>query len=280
LLLGGVMAVSTGALLIRYADPAPPMAKAAWRCGLAAIFLILLGRRSALQPLARLPRKQLRRLVVAGFFLALHFATWILSFSYTSVASSLFLVTTAPIWTALLAPLFIGERTTRAQWMGSIICLAGAGVLGWGEISVGADALLGDLLAVVGALSFAVFLILGRELQKQVPGMSYLIATYSSAALFLVVGCLTLGYPLAGYPTPTYGWLLLLALVPQMLGHSAYNLSLRYFSAATVSIALAGEPVIGTLLAWMFLHESMPPTTMVGGAIMLAGIFLATARSK
>ncbi len=273
------MAVSTGALFVRFADPAPPMAKAAWRCGLAAIFLLLIGRRSALRPLGKLPRKQQWRLALAGLFLALHFATWILSLSYTSVASSLFLFTTAPIWTAILGAAFFGQRATRNEWLGSVVCLTGAGVLGWGELAVGSDALLGDALALAGAITFAVFLILGRELQKQVPGMSYLIATYGSAALFLIGGCLILGYPLAGYPTPTYGWLLLLAVVPQMLGHSAYNLSLRHFSAATVSITLAGEPVIGTLLAWVFLAEALTAATLVGGSILLAGIFLATARN-
>ena len=273
------MAVSTGALFVRYADAAPPMAKAAWRCGLAAIFLLILGRRAALRPLAQLRGKQQRNLVLAGFFLALHFGTWIQSLSYTSVASSLFLFSTAPIWTALLAPLFIKERTTKAQWIGSVLCLIGAGVLSSGELSVGGTALLGNALALAGAITFAIYLILGRDLQTQIPGLSYLIATYGSAALFLVLGCLAFSYPLAGYPTPTYGWLVLLAVVPQMFGHSAYNLSLRHFSAATVSITLAGEPVLGSLLAWIFLAEALTTTTLIGGAILLSGIYWATARS-
>ncbi|NQU47672.1 MAG: DMT family transporter [Planctomycetes bacterium] len=278
LLLCGAMAVSTGALFIRFSDPAPPMAKAAWRCGLAAIFLLMIGRRRALRPLVKLPRRQQRRLVLAGFFLAVHFATWILSLSHTSVASSLFLVNTVPIWTALIAPFVIAEATRRNQWIGSLICMFGTGILGWGEFSLSDNALFGDLLALAGAISLAMFLILGRELQKAIPGLSYLIATYGSAALFLIAGCLLLNYPLAGYPTPTYFWLFLLALIPQMLGHSAYNISLRHFSAATVSIALVGEPVMGTFLAWLFLSEMLTATTLIGGGILLVGIIVATAK--
>lgn len=279
MLLCGAVAVSTGALFIRYADAAPPMAKAAWRCALAAIFLLLLGRRKVVQPLARLSSKQRWRLLLAGFFLALHFATWIQSLSLTSVASSLFLVNTVPIWTAMLAPIFISERTTRAQWIGATTCLVGAAVLGWGEISVGGTALVGDALAIAGAICWAGFFILGRDLQKQVSGYCFLFTTYASAALFLIAGCLLLQLPMAGYPPATYGWLLLLALVPQMIGHSAYNLSLRHFPAATVSITVTAEPVLGTLLAWIFLAETLAAPTLLGGAILLGGIYLATARS-
>ncbi|MAW60944.1 MAG: hypothetical protein CMJ94_08925 [Planctomycetes bacterium] len=281
LLFAAVLAVSTGALFVRLADPAPAMAKAAWRCTIAALVLLAVGHQATARAWAEASPRTRRQLILAGFVLAVHFGTWILSLSYTTVTSTMVLGSTAPAWTALLAPRLIGERTTRAQWQGILLCGVGIALLAfWPDASPGGDSagptasqpLLGNLLALAGAISFSLFLIVGRTAQRSVPALPYLGIAYAGAAVFLILGCLLLGLPLTGFDARTYGWLLALALVPQLIGHSGYNLALRFFSAATVSILLIGEPIFGTVLAWLFLAE--PPTTgeLLGGVFLLLGI--------
>lgn len=280
LLLVAVLAVSTGALFVRLAEPAPAMTKAAWRCTIAALVLLAIGREATARAWAQASPVTRRQLILAGFILAVHFATWILSLSYTTVTSTMVLGSTAPAWTALLAPRLIGERTSRAQWQGIALCAIGIGILAaWPDATgasssarIASNPLLGNLLALAGAISFSLFLIVGRTAQRRVAGLPYLGVTYASAAVFLILGCLVLRLPLAGFEASTYGWLIALALVPQLIGHSGYNLALRFFSAATVSILLIGEPIIGTFLAWLFLAE--PPTAgeILGGVFLLLGI--------
>lgn len=279
LLLTAVLAVSTGALFVRLAEPAPAMAKAAWRCSIAALVLLIVGRQATARAWADATPRTRRQVVLAGFVLAVHFSTWILSLSYTTVTSTMVLGSTAPAWTALLAPHLIGERTTRAQWQGILLCAVGIALLallpgdGVEESSETArQPWIGNLLALGGAISFSLFLIVGRTAQKRVAALPYLAVAYSSAALFLILGCLLLGLPLTGFPAETYGWLLALALIPQLIGHSGYNLALRFFSAATVSILLIGEPIVGTFLAWIFLAEPPTQSEILGGVFLLLGI--------
>lgn len=276
-LIGAVFAVSTGALFARLADPAPALAKAAWRCTLAAGVLFALGGRSTLRTLAATAPADRRRLAWAGLLLAIHFGTWILSLDYTTVTSSLVLFTTAPVWTALLAPWLLGEATSRRQWQGIALCSVGITVLaGFGAPGSGAEAtasapMLGNALALAGAISFSLFLIIGRGLQRRMPALPYLTGAYGGAALALIAGCLVLGLPLTGYDGDTWLWLVLLALVPQLIGHSGYNLALRHLAAATVSIMLVGEPIFGSLLAWLVLGEAPGAAEIAGGVLLLAG---------
>lgn len=279
LLMVAVLAVSTGAIFVRLAEPAPAMAKAAWRCTIAALVLLLVGRQATARAWAAASSRTRQLLVLAGFVLAVHFATWILSLSYTTVTSTMVLGSTAPAWTALLAPRLIGERTTRAQWQGILLCAVGIGLLAfWPDAAHDATResaslpWLGNLLALGGAISFSLFLIVGRTAQRSVPALPYLAIAYASAAIFLIVGCLLLGLPLTGFPAETYTWLLALALIPQLIGHSGYNLALRFFSAATVSVLLIGEPIVGTFLAWIFLAEPPTQAEILGGVFLLLGI--------
>lgn len=281
-LLSAVIAVSTGALFVRLAEPAPALAKAAWRCSLATLVLLAIGRSSTLRAWAAAARGDRWRLIGAGALLALHFGTWVLSLSYTTVTSSMVLVSTVPAWTAVLAPWFGQERTSKRQWQGIGLCAIGIGVLAfWPEAdsaarpAIATNPLLGSLLALTGAISFAMFLILGRDVQRRVPSLVYLSGTYGSAAVFLLLACLISSTHLVGFPTATYGWLIALALVPQLIGHTGYNLALRFFTAATVSILLVGEPIFGSLFAWLILAEPPGAGELVGGAFLLVGILRA-----
>jgi drug/metabolite transporter (DMT)-like permease len=280
-LAAAVIAVSTGAVFVRLAA-APPLAVASFRCLFATAILAALGWRACREEWSRLSRRELYIAVATGFALALHFASWISSLSYTSVASSLVLVNTTPLWVALLSPLIVRERASTGTWLGLSLSLAGCLVIGLADLdaSEGAlewtgSALWGDLLAVVGAWTAALYMLAGRRLRKSLSLVPYVTLCYGTACGFLLAFALAAGVPLAGHGLESYGWMLALAVVPQLIGHSSYNYALRYVSAASTSIVSLGESVGAVLLAWAVLAEVPSVLQLAGGVAVLAGVVLA-----
>ncbi len=269
-----IAAVSTGAVFVRLAD-APPLVVAFWRCALATAVLVLLFGRGCLAEWRRLTRTDAWLVAGTGFALALHFAAWISSLSYTSVASSIVIVNTTPLWVALATPLVTSDRVRRLTWVAIGVALAGCAVIGAGDFELRGQALLGDGLALFGAWMSALYMLSGRRLRQKLSLGPYVIACYGVAALFLFLFTGVSGDPVLGYGAATYGWLGCLALVPQLIGHSSYNYALKYVSAALTSIATLGESVGATLLAWWFLGEVPPPQAVVGGVAVLAGMLIA-----
>lgn len=292
----GIAAVSTASLFIRFAQEyAPSITIAAFRMGLAALLLFPYTIVKHKNELRALSRKDLGFALLAGFLLAVHFATWITSLEYTSVASSVVLVTTTPLWVALLAPVFLGEKTARLAVMGMIVALlggviiAGSDVCSWmpGGITChfqdglsGSQSLLGDLLAVLGAISGAAYFMIGRHLRRKISLTPYIFLVFSASALFLVISMFFMEGAPAVYPTRVYGWLILLAVVPQLLGHTIFNWSLKYLPAGYVSVNLLGEPIGSTILAYFFLNEKPPAVKIIGAILILAGIGLASFHQK
>jgi drug/metabolite transporter (DMT)-like permease len=209
----------------------------------------------------------------------------------TSVASSVVLVTTTPLWVALFAPLVLREPFSRRILLGMLVALAGGVIVGLSEncvLSTGgvACASFGDLLeggafpgnflALVGAWTAAFYIMAGRRMRSSLSLVGYTFVVYGSAAVVLLLMVLVSGQSLVGYPAETYGIFLLLALVPQLLGHSSFNWALRYLPAAFVSVALLGEPVGAILLTMLFLGEIPALLELVGGVLILGGIFIAS----
>jgi drug/metabolite transporter (DMT)-like permease len=288
----GVLAVSTASIFIRYAQEyTPSLVIAAWRLTLATILLSPFALTRRHSELRSLTRRELGLAILSGFFLALHFATWISSLAFTTVASSVVLVDTAPLWVALLAPIVLGERISRSVKIGMWLAFAG-GVLvalsdactwtgsslacpSMGEFVRG-QAIIGDLLALAGALAAAAYLVIGRSVRSRVSVLSYIFVVYGISAVVLIVLMVVSHQPAFGYPPVAYLWFLALALIPQLLGHTSYNWALGYLPAAYVSIALLGEPIGSTLLAMIFLGEVPTGLKVIGGAVILAGIYLAS----
>ena len=284
-LLAGILAVSTASIFIRYAQPAASsLTIAAGRLVFATLALApfaLVRHRAAL---ARLTARELRLAALAGLFLAAHFALWVASLEHTTVASSVVLVTTTPLWVGLLSPLFLREPLTRRLALGIVLALAGGVIVGLGggggthAATGGAGpggALLGDLMALSGAWMMAGYLMAGRRLRARLTLVPYVFVVYGMAAVLLTVAMAATGRSLFGLAPATYLWLTLLALVPQLLGHSSFNWALRYLPASFVAIALLGEPVGSGVLAYGLLHE-VPTTLELGGAgLILAGIAVA-----
>ena len=273
----GVISVSFAAIFIRLAE-APPLVIAAYRLCLASLVVAPMAWIRSRQELRGLSRKDVLLALLSGAFLALHFGLWIASLSYTSVASSVVLVTANPIFVAIASYLLFRERLGRQAILGIVVCLGGAVLIGYGNWRLGPQPLLGGVLALLGALAVAGYLLIGRRLRQNVGILSYTALTYSSAAVLLLVAALAFGYPLFGYSSTTYLMLVLLAVVPQLIGHTSLNWSLRFVSATLVTIAVLGEPVLATALAFTILDEVPTVTEVIGGVLILSGIFLAFRR--
>lgn len=272
----GVLAASFSAILIRWAQAeAPSLVIAAGRTGLATLILLPLAltrRRTELKGLSLSGR---RWAVLAGLMLALHFAGWITSLEYTSVTSSTVLFATAPFWVALVAPWLLNEPLTRPVLAGIGLALLGTVIIALGSGSAGGQSLLGNGLALLGAITYAAYFIIGRRLRPSLSLLSYTTLVYGSAALFLLLVTWIAGYSLAGYSLNTYLLIVLMALFPQLLGHSSYNYALGYLPAVYVSIASIAEPIGATILALILLQELPGRLTLFGSVFVLAGVLVA-----
>jgi drug/metabolite transporter (DMT)-like permease len=237
-----------------------------------------------------LTRREWILALLSGVFLALHFAVWITSLQYTSVASSVVLVTTTPLWVALFSPLVLRERLGAAAFAGLALALTGGAVVGlsdacsWQAGTVycpplrtffGGTAFLGDFLALAGAWMAAGYMLVGRKLRAKMDLIPYIFVVYGMSAVVLIVIMLGMGESPFGFSPQAYLWFTLLALVPQLLGHSIFNWSLKYIPASLVSVTLLGEPVGSTVLAYFILQEQPGWVKIGGGALILAGIWLA-----
>ena len=270
----GVVAASFSPILIRYADGAEPLAISFWRCAAGAALLLPWAGRG----LGSLSSRHKKLCAISGAFLAVHFATWITSLELTSVASSVLLVSTTPVFIALVAPWIVGERLTKLGWLG--IALAFGGTIAIAGLDFGGASLPGNALALAGGATVAGYMLAGRVARRDLPILSYAVATYGVAALLLAVVCVAGGVPLWGYPGGT--WLAIAGIVagPQLLGHTVLNLVLSKIDATTVSVSLMAEPIIATALAtWLF---SEIPTLVFypGGLAILAGIYIVSTNQR
>ena len=275
----GIAAISTGAIFARAAD-APSLVIAAYRVGLATLILAPFAAWKCPGEIAGLSRSDWKSVLGAGFFLAVHFATWIASLDYTSVASSVILVETIPLWVGVLTPFVTGERPGRATLAGIGLSFAGGILIGAGDFATGGRALLGDLLALAGGFSGALYIMLGRNVRPRLSLLAYITTCSGTAAALPWPLAIASGTPFPGFSAPTWWAFLGMALVPQILGHSSYNWALRWFSSTTVAVCLLGEPIGSTILAWFFFGETLTAWKAAGGALILAGIVLAAKSEK
>jgi drug/metabolite transporter (DMT)-like permease len=221
--------------------------------------------------LSMLTRREIRWAIGAGVLLALHFATWVPSLRYTSVASATAIVATQPVWVALLARA-MGHEVPRRAWLGIVISLVAVVVLTGVDFSLDAEALTGDVLALLGGVFAALYTVAGAEVRRTVSTTSYTALCYSTAAGALLVACLLGGVDLWGYSGTT--WLQLLALTAgaQLLGHSVFNLVLRTTSATVVSLVLLLEVPGAALIAAAALGQTPPVEAVPAALLLLVGL--------
>lgn len=275
-LLVGIGAVSTASVMIRVVQrQAPSLVIAAARLTLAALILAPIALLRFRPELRRLSRRDWLLLIASGIFLGLHFATWISSLEYTSVTSSVVLVTTSPLFVAIASRVFLHERVSPRTVMGLAVAVAGGVLIGWGDLGgASSRAILGDLLALAGAVAVAGYWIIGRRLRATLSVTPYVAMVYGVAALTLLLAAGVARQSFLGYRPEVYGWFLLLALVPQVLGHTAFNWALAHLPAAYVAVATLGEPVGSAILAGLLLREIPSAVTAGGAVLILAGILI------
>ena len=266
----GVVAVSAAAIFIRLAD-SPALAVALWRNALGVLVLLPI----ALYRRETFPRGQALRVGVAsGVALGAHFGFWISSLDYTSVAASVVLVCTQPVFVAILAYLVFGERTSPLSFLGILVAFAGTAIIA-SDGSVGSATFYGNALAVIGAITVAIYVLIGRSLRTTGVGvLPYSIVVYASASATLLPVAIFSGARLWGYSGETWFWLWVITLGPQIMGHTVLNWALRYVEASIVSGTILAEPVVSAFLAWLILAEKPGWPTILGGAVVLAGLFL------
>jgi len=281
LLLIGVLAVSTAAILIKYALPsASPLAISFYRMLFSSILAAAIYRLSRERlPLSGLGKRPILLVTLAGLFLALHFASWTWSLNLLSVSSSVFFVTTTPLWVGLFTPLLFKEKVETKFYLGVLVAILGGltiAVFNRGNPGSGGNNIFGLFLALFGAWMASAYFMIGKLLSKEIPTKLYVTLVYSVASLVLGLFLLVEQQGSFGiYPWKLYLLFILMAVIPQTLGHTSFNTALRTLPAGTVSLMLLFEPVGSTILAIFLLKEIPSTAEIVGGILILIGLVIA-----
>ncbi len=267
-----IVAISFAAIFIREAAPTHPLIVAATRLAIAALILAWPTMRA--WRAGRLPAKVLRAAASCGALYGLHFGTWVTSLTMTSVASSVTLVTATPLLLAGLALVTGRDRPEPRHWASIGLALVGLTAIGWADLSLSREALVGDALALVGAAAMAGYLQIARGLGRELDVLAFGGLTTSFGAVALLAASLVAGVPLHFASLESLGWIALAALVPQLIGHNVLTWLLRHATPTAVGLSTVGEPVGATLLAWLWLGEPVTPLVGVGCAITLGAVLL------
>ena len=287
----GIFAISLGSILIRLAqnEAVPSLVIAFWRMMLSALIVVPFTLASRRSELVGMGRAKWGLAVLSGLLLGLHFATWTSSLAFTSITSSTVLVATAPLWVGLASPLLLKEPLSRGWKQGIGLAMLGTVIVGMGavvgqengRITVemastvdGNQALLGNALALIGGITVAGYMIIGRRLRPHLSLLSYTTVVYGMAAMTLLFINLAGGQDLVGYSITAFALFLAMALIPQFLGHTSFNWALGFLSAAFVSLAALSEPVGATILAVLIFQEFPGPLVIAGSLFILTGVFL------
>jgi len=278
-LASGMLAVSTGAIFTRLAN-APPLVIAAYRLGLATFILTPFVLWKIKDELRKLSRADFIFAAISGLFLAFHFATWISSLNYTSVANSVVLVNTNPLWVGLLSSIITGEKIKPVIFFSIFMSVVGVILVGLGDIAIGGKAFLGDILALTGAVCASIYLMLGRNLRRKLSLIVYVYICYGSAAVLLWGVVLTLNMKISGFTSETLAALWALALIPQLIGHTSYNWTLKWFSTSIIAISLLGEPIGSTILAYIIFNETLTSQKVFGCILIMIAIYLSAVNER
>lgn len=271
-----VLSIATAAIFIKLSSDAAPIVIAAARLSLSAVLLVPLAisRRGGSARIGT--RRRWGGIALAGIFLAAHFFCWITSLRHTSVVSSVVLVTTNPIFTGIASYFLFKEPITRPLLIGILLAVVGGGTIAYADAGRDSGSVYGNVMSLLGAITASSYFLVGRSVRRDVDTLNYVLPVYSIAALVLCAGVVLLREPVLGLRTSTYVYFVLLAVIPQLIGHSIFNWALKYMSATMIAICILGEPIGATILAAGFLGESVSGEQAVGGGLILAGIYLAS----
>lgn len=281
LLAVAIASVSPSSIIARLAGEAPPLVISFYRLLFATLMLAPYAVYNARREHEHLTLKEIGILAGIGLMLAAHFAVWVTSLFYTSVASSAVLVTTEALWVPLGAAFLLRERLGPRIWVGVAIAFGGSVLLVSGDargFAGGSNPVLGDLLALAGAIAASIYFLAGRRYRQRISLPTYATIVYGWSTLFLFLFVLIRGDAFGGYQTKTYAWMFVFALVPMILGHTIINYILRWIQPHVISTSVLMEPVISGILAFVLFDERLSVLVYVGGVLILGGIGLATSK--
>jgi drug/metabolite transporter (DMT)-like permease len=275
----GIVAISFSAIFIKWSD-APASILGMYRLLFTVLLMAPFMWRSVRQEVQKLKPRDGGLLFVSGLFLGLHFLFWIESLRFTSVASSMIVLSLEPVFVAIGAFVVFRERTNAAALLGMGMALVGTVLIGWGDIGLSKKAVYGDFLSLLGTLAVSVHMLIGQTLCARMSSYVYSFLVFSTAAGVLGVYNLMTGIEMISYPAREWGIFLLLTVVPTVFGHLLFNSLLRVVGATTISMSILGEPVGAILLAYLLLGEGISDYQAIGGGLTLAGLalFLKTKR--
>ncbi|RIW38783.1 DMT family transporter [Bacillus salacetis] len=273
ILIIGVLSVSTSAILVKVSS-ADAGVIAFYRLLFTIILMSPVFLIKYRQELRRITLKDWGYTVAAGFFLAFHFILWFESLNYTSVASSTVLVTLQPLFAFIGTYLFFKEKFSRSALLSAALAISGSVVISWGDFRISGMALWGDLLALLACALVTAYLLFGQNVRQRLSLITYTFIVYLMSAVVLFIYVLIKGERLGPYPNEEWFYFLLLAIIPTLLGHTLFNWSLKWLSTSTISMAILFEPIGASVLAYYLLEESVMPSQMIGGGVILLGIYL------
>lgn len=270
----GVIAISTSAIFVRLAEDAPAAIIAFYRLLFAVILMSPFIFYKYRQEFKEISSANWIFSILAGIFLALHFILWFESLNHTSVASSVVFVSIQPLFAFLGTYLLFQERFSYGTIISMIIALFGGIIIGWGDLQLNGTAILGDILAILGAVAITGYFLIGQSTRKSLSLMTYTFIVYGIASITLFLYNIILQNPFTGYSTTSWWAFLALAVIPTFFGHSIFNWCLRWLSTTTVSMAGLLEPVGASILAYFFLNEVVTWSQFLGGTIVIFGLYL------
>ncbi|GEL78765.1 DMT family transporter [Tenuibacillus multivorans] len=269
----GVLTVSTSAIFVRLAD-APASIIANYRLVFAVILMLPLVLIKYRGEIAQISKKDWLFSIAAGIFLAFHFILWFESLNHTSVASSVVLVTTQPIWAFLGGYFFFKERFTSGAVISMIIALTGSVIISWGDFQISGMALFGNFLALMGAITITGYFLFGQNVRQRLSLITYTFVVYGMSAITLILYNLILKEPFVGYSTDTWLYFLALAIFPTFFGHTLFNWAIKWINASTITMGILFEPVGASILAYFILDEWVTWSQFLGGTIVIFGLIL------
>jgi drug/metabolite transporter (DMT)-like permease len=256
----------------------PPLVIAFYRMAIAAALMAPAALALKRKEMASLAAQDLSLLALGGFFLAVHFGAFITSLKYTSIATAIVLVNSHPLFVVIASYFFLGERPPRRSLIGTGVGLAGMAVISHDDLANVQLGLKGDGLALLGALAVVGYFIVGRKARTRISVLGYVTPLYAVCSLFLLIFVLIAGNPLAPYSVEAWAYLAALAIVPTIIGHTVFNWALKHARPTAISLTFLGEPVVASVLALIFFAQRPPLATFIGGALVLAGVYLTTSR--
>ncbi len=269
----GVISVSTSAILVKVST-APSGVIAFYRMFFSVLFMLPVFLIKYVPELRLITRRDWIFSIAAGVFLAFHFILWFESLNYTSVASSTVLVTLQPLFAFIGTYFFFKEKFSWKAILSGLVAVIGSVIISWGDFKISGSALFGDMLALIACALVTAYLMFGQSVRKRLSLVTYTFVVYSISAITLFIYVLIRQEPLVPYGTSDWVYFILLALIPNLLGHTLFNWSLKWLSTSTISMAILFEPVGAAILAYYLLQEAVVWTQALGGAIVIGGVSL------